>query len=1578
MIVKPDCPVKLSSFQAQRISTQIQLGNYFQSLKGGAATLPPFSGFVKEFETIAKQFFIDTEFNLEDFVSDPHNAQVLKGVFERAFTNTPISEFDFIDAILQGVSEDFENQEAGANAADNAVKEEVKKKDEERTGFIDRAALDADVTPSQFKATEFESPQAFYKAMFHNTNYLEDKFKTFFTKDVIIRSLVIDTKTREIPITKGREGELKINSNLKNRRKEILTRLLENNPVHMVQWKPDPVTLIQNEVNAPLTAEEIMSNPEYYAYAIQELENRITKPTYDGAQVDLLDAKENNLYKIARDGDNDDVPAAKQIVNDYMDLIAFNRFDEVVKQSFGEYVSVNDAVDPFNTDLKYTYVVNRKEEAPNQNFEEVIRGLDTISDLYNIIMSNTPILNINTGLETKDKLTKPAIQKAFGKYFDEIDPRDAISSIKDILIKGMYDDNTLWENRNVLYTLYKNFYEEYGDDHFGNSYSENNLVETENKATDKYPESYLQTLVYNRLQKDHALMQLIAEPLKNIAPIVYVEASVNPYTGTVTVSDLSASGSTSTTLSIENAMFQHMNDREVVESNIAKYQPAGGTSLDSSLTFMYGDTKYGIKGSDSIDSGAILDIPAEVVHELAKDLLSVNFDQSSVDRDFKNELMSRRADMSSSGFPNYFMGLLRQAMKITVAKNELLNNNDVKNTILNKKLGEDLKTGNTVLNDIFTDRTPAPYYKTIDKYKVTFNRTDTLQTTLNAYKASKDRVTGNSSKSVVKNKQKNAISAYSTYNLFTGFKRNLNDTRKLHNSIVNHNPDANVFGMNPILQDPNFFKGFAYREALEVNERIVSNTKQSVLTTLHFDINGQYFSKLQASKKTDNVEVLIDPTVYSDKGKNAMARFSNDLVLDGVPYKLFLTDDKKITPETQSIMLLHKTNGDYYKKYAMNIVSDWLKVIKAAGGKVPGLANGMGQQNLSDMLKAINKFNSGDFWYTKPHPILRGRDAALFFANKVGVVLNNGVHYQAKGLLTNKHEKTPLVIKDSFIEELSRYESDDISKLKEYLDTKLINDVNVLRKNGFTLTGDSVAFVDAHYSPQDVSPFSNGQTGKNRQLRITRDPKVEAKTIGDILPAYRKFFYDWNFLTENLLNIALGNIHAHKGGNANAAWTAMTKRNVMAGASIRPYALGLDRGVEEHTRTAFVDDIVTPIKTIHGNTEGITDLDGGAFVTVTQRKKTYVSLNEQYQGNGGPEQKPFVSMMDFINGQNGVMKFADFVLDKEMIRNSIGSDIDWMRIHKDQLYNYPISHLNVTNSWNPDVNLSRFDDLYVFDRTFDFQANTAGRIEKIESIQHVNGNEYIINKSIPSVKNSSFKQTVILNTWYDLWMTLGGIDTVSPSKKKSSIYYTTANGAKVYFEESDTSWDKLLDYEAYIGDASHTTIKANYIPSSGDIDTDAIYELYKTLTGEIDVVIPKLEMMAFAAAGEPPTVEEYQALGMHNVTPYDDFVRIVSENARDVNDFFIHVNQNTTENPDVRKHIRIWQPIKGKLIDRITTAGAQKFGQMNINRNTTFSTAAKINMLQEAVEIAANDVPLYDDAAFQQMLAAGDIVEDCN
>lgn len=1571
MIVKPGCPVKLTSFQAQRILTQLQVGTYFQTLKGGAETLPPFSGFVSEFDNIAKQFFIKTDYNLDAFINDEHNAPVIRETLNKLFEGTSQADVDHMSLLKDQVKLNETRDDNVERAIDQRVQAEKEVIDDQRMGYFDEDALKADTPTSEFKAEEFASPAEFYKAMFHNTNYLESKFKTFFVKDVIIRSLIIDTKAKTIVNTEGEQGELTVNKNLKDRRKEILTRLLDNQPINRIERYTDPITGQTIQKNIPITADLAISNPKMYNYAIQELENRITNPTYKGGVVDLLDAKVNSLYDIARDADNDKIPEAQQIVSNYMDFVALRRFDDVLKQSFEEYLFVADKPDigDFNDDLKYKFVINKKEEASNANFTEEVKGLETISNLYDTIMTSTPILDINTGLETKDYLSKPTIQKAFDKYFDRVDVRDAVRSIKGLIIEGMYDDKSLWEDRNILYTMYKNFFEEYGDNHKGKEYNVRNLVEADNKATDKYPESYLQTIMYNNLDHNHALMQLITEPARTISKISYAEATVNNK-GVIKLSELSASGKTSTKQSIEAGLFNQLNLSDRVIANFSKYQPTGTTSLDSTVEFLYNGDKYVIKGNDLYTGDAKTELSQEIIQALSSDLLGVDFQGSSVDKDFQNELISRQSDNVESVFPDHYVQFLRQALKVTMAKNTILTDNDVRNAIATKNPIVELKTGNDIINSLFGEGVAKVPLERLDEYKVRFNKIDTLQPVIDAYAASKDRVTGNRAKSVITNKEGNSISAYSKYNLFTGLKRNLLDAAKTQNSILNYDPSANVFSHNALIQDPNLFKGLLYRDAIEVNGRVISNSQQSVFTSYNFNINGGYFSMLQQAPQIGSIQVAIDPTVYSDKTKNAMGLFSNDFQFDGQNYKLFINDDGKVPKEEQTIDLLYRTNGQYYKKYGDNIIRDWSKVIAAARGDL----DLSGYKTTSAKLKAINDFNSGDFWYSdKAHPFLRGRDAALFYADAAGVALNNFVHYQNPGkTFTNDPKRTPLIIKDSLIAEIALYDHQDSSKLKDWLDSKMISDVNTINKSGFTLTGDAVKFIDKHYDSQSFKKTIAGIA----QYKLS---KVDDVTdVKQILPAYRKFFYDWNFLSENLLNVALGNIHAHKGNNPNAAWTAMTKRNVMAGATIRPFALGLERGVEEFTRTAFVDDIVTPITTIHGDKEPIVDLDGGSFVSYTQRLKSYESLNQQYQGDGGPEQKPFISSIDFINGQNGMTKFADFVLDKETIRNSIGSDIDFMKIHKDQLYNLSISHMDITKSWKEGIDLNGLN-MYVYRREFDHTTGEAGKIEKLERLTNVSGNMYRILRSDPSRINSAYSQNVKIDTWYDLWTLLGDIDNVAPSKKATAIYYTTEQGTKVYFDESDSSWRKLLDYESYAGDASHKTIKPNYISASGDPDIDSVYELYKTLTGEHDIVIPKLEAMASTAAGDVISAEEYQTLGMHNTMPHEDFVRIVNENADIVQEFFDHI-YNELQKPEVAEQLNTWQPIKGKLIDRITTSGAQKFGQFNINRSATYSENAKNIFATESSDLISQNNPLakYDESFIDELIKNGDLFEDCN
>ena len=1584
MIVKPDCPVKLTDFQARRILTSLQVGTYYQTLKAGAETLPAFSGFVSEFENVAKQFFAKTPYNFDNFVNDTHNGEVIAKLLDTLFEGTSEEGIDHLTALKEAHADGDEAfWDDHARMMEEAA-EAARVEAERKLGFVDQEALLANSNRSDFDEETFSTPGQFYKAMFHNTNYLESKFKTKFIKEVVIRSLLIDTKSKSIVNTLGTSGENEVNKNLKDKRKEIFQRLIERNPIKKLERyykdlslsSTDTTSILQLATPVPteelidITPELAFGNPRFYDYAIQEIANRVTRTTYKGNPVNLLDAEVNSLYLIARDADNDNDPEAARVVDDYMDFVALHRFDEVLKQSFADYiyVSTDKKIDPFNDDLKYKFTVNKKEAAANSNWMEEIKGLETINNLYETIITSTPILDINTGLPTKDFLSKPAIQKAFSENYDLVNPLHAILSIKELMINSMHDNKKLWADRNILYTMYKNFFEEYGDDHKGNSYSSTNAVEANALANDEYPESYTQTLVYNNEERNHALMQLIAGPLRTIRGIQYAETTV--VGDTVSVSNFGATGKTATSASVEAAVWNRLNIPEKVLSNFEKYQPTGGTSLDSEVEFTHNGIKYAIKGISLYNGNAKQDISMEAIHEITKDLLGIDFDKSMVDKDFKAELLSRERDNTGGNFPDYFIQFIRQSFKVLQAKHALLTNGEIKTAVSLKKPAVDLTTDNTLLNEFIDTGNRAIPADRQEGTIIKFNRMDTSQPLFEAYAASKDRVSGNHAKSVRNNKQGNAVALYSKSNLYTNLPRNLLYAKQLHNSIINTDPEANVYSHNALIVDSNLFKGFAYRDAIEVNGRVIPNSKQSIFTTYNININGSYFTKLFQSKRNGLIEVGIDPTVYSDKSKNAMAIFGNEFTFEGQTYKLFLDEQGKVVQENQAVDLQYRTSGPYYKKYGQNIVNDWLKIINYAE-----LSNGVTFENRTqfsgsvvNQLRKMNEFNTGDFW-NNIHPFLKGRDAALYYAGKTGVVLNNYVHYQATGKTFDDLSKISLTAKESLINEIELYEHTDSTKLKAWLDSKMLDDVNTLIKSNFRLTGDAAAFVESQYGAS--SSFEHVTFPNNRRnvaYNILKNGLTKASSIDDVLPAYRKFFYDWNFLSDNLLNVSLGNIHAHKGNNPNAAWTAMTKRNVEAGASIEPFIQGLERGIGEYSKVVYVDDVVTPIITVHGDKETIVDIDGGEYVTMTYRKKSYESLNHRYANDGGPEQKPFYSIKDFIKGQNGMTKLASFVLDKETIRNSIGSDIDFMKLHKEQFYNVPINHMDVTKSWKPGVDLTNLD-LYVYRRGFDHETGLAGSIERIHSIKNIaGGNTYKVLKSNP-INNGSYTDIVTLNTWFDLWQVLGDIDTVAPSKKKTSIYYTSDQGTKVYFEESDSSWDKLLDFEAYAGDINHRAIKANDIRSSGSTFTDGVYELYKSLTDEYELVEPKLLLMAQIAAGGVNSEAEYVSLGMHHVTPYADFVRQINENAEDVTDFINHVF-NEWAKPEIEKLGKTWQPMKDRMIDRMATAGAQKYGQMNMNRASVYSKKE----MQKYNAGISNDVAID---ALKKAIESGEVIKEC-
>lgn len=1525
------CSISLNTTQALTLIEELAwsefkglLEDYYQ---GHAEAAPDLSVLIRSVnDQLIPEFFTNgfKPQDLLDFLSDPINGGALQVAVQNMFletarVNTTAIETPDYASPLYSIMGDL--------VADAKSKIEGTQKD-----------LDKEVIEEQLKDSSTDNlptQQALYDRQHADkSSYQQDRFKassvtetmfrTKFVRDFFLKAVYIDTDERKVVNRTQTPGQVsEIDSNLKTARVTLLKDMIERlNLQEVVNGKARPIPI-----------DDTILETTRFNYILSTIEDKVVNPRYNNDDLNLV--SDGTLFEISNQYRRTGDERLGEIINNYIDYVILADYNKILTYYFGNAISVNEHAGDFDPSLrKYNLADARSEESINNKWEEKVQdGTEMVAELYKVIINSTPILSYVTGLPMKDTLYLPLVSDAFAPYFARVDFMNGIQSIKALIIEGMNDPNNSFTSKNVLYTLYKNFFEEDGDIV---PLHPNNI---ENDPINKKVRSILATTVTAEQTEAHPLMLLITKPLEEASKVFYAEA-LEAKRGRPAIAVASTNTNTITAALVAKRLTNQINrSEEELQAIFNEYDVKIPTNNgpDGTVYFKYEgqDMQLDTKASAKVTPAAIIALSDRL---LGIDLLN---DKNSPDKEFYEELKSLApVGAMPTEYIQFIRGvLLAMNAKLDLAKPKV-------QQILSDGKGTKL-TGNKIIDDMISRKEiKNAEYRDPSTITLTLGNT-TARKIYDLITVSTNRYNGNRIKSTVMTLEGTTVAGFSLYNYFLGFKNNLQTAKRVNGSVVGNK--ISPITANPFLNDPNLLNSFYIRGAIKVGDKVKSNSDHSVLETLNYNINLGYFGNInKALVENREVQPLFDPTTYSDKTTNFMPSVNNTYKSPNKgSIDLFVNKRGEAVSEDVTLDLHFDSQASYYRNYANNIIDTWGAIFDAAdaAGQLYGLSE---VNTLSERLDLLNKINSKQidgqpgFWYQDIHPYgLKGYKAARYYADKAGVHLTNWIHFQNNGKVLDEG-KLSLATKQPFIDYVKLFDKGNNKQaFKKNLEAKMVQSANELLATGFKFEGDAIAAINKLY-PDLGSEFS-----------IESQPILKSRTAGkgpikkssDIHPAYRKYFYDWNFVSENILNSSLGNIYAHKGTSENNMWLTMTKRNVAAGASMRRYTLGLEQGVEYSTKTAFVDDITSMLKTIHGEEHLVVDWDGGALATMTQRMKTWHSLNSEHAGDGGIDHKPFNTHFDAKTGEVGINKFADFAMTNELIRASIGSDVDLLELHK-ELYSGDISKWDITKSWKDSINLSDFKELYRWDRNFDHANKRSGTIYKINGITYRGPNLNRVNQYDVSETNLTTGETtsrlVDIATFYDLWQVLGGIDSVSLSDNKTAISHADSTGSKVYYKPSHSSAEMLLNFESYVGNPGETYIPEEYIPARNSKDS-AVYGVWKRMFGTNGVVSTQIEIMDSLLEGEFITQEFLDDAKI--VINEDEFNDIFTANRADLQEFRNYI---TNETDDSFKWLnKPYQPVKGLNIERLTTAGAQKVGQFNMNDSSTYSSSRRRKALDD-------------------------------
>jgi hypothetical protein len=1409
-------------------------------------------------------------------------------------------------SLVVDLVEQLAKDKVGSQIANQAVvKEEELKQDSASEGLI---------PVEQYKyqyLKKYNSLRAYRIGRFRGSSTTEAMIVSKFVNDVLIKQALINTDTKQLVSSDD------VDTNLKEYRKGLLEDLV--NRLGIEQSDKDGVRRM--EYSNELLLSDNFDN------AIKAIEQKVSRVQYHGESILLSD--EGRLVEIGEELKRTNSPELQSVLQNYADHVILADFDKLFTYYTEGAISVSDFNDSFDSyTKKYGIAKKQSIDAANVNWtDKVHNGVDLAADLFKTIIENTPIHNFVTGLQTSEYLYPALISSSMARYYGDIDPQRGAASIKDVLIKAMNNSTNTYTDKNVLYTLYKKFFEEQGDSvklHVNNIDNEARLRK---EKREKVVSSYLDTIGRDGNQE---LMHLIMKPLQEIVKVNYVEGSeVNGQVG-ITLAGARPYTVANTNARADIARAINSLDEEGIKNLIDKY----------SIQFNSGSIDYNAPGSDipyKLTAKGATEYSLDGIMRLSNDLLHIDVESNPAHREFKEELTARAT--GKLPLPNQYLVFLNDALKVLQAR-QMTFDPKLQEKLASKN-GDKTIVGSEVLMKAMQDTNfnfsdPSTYQFEVNGVAA--------QEMYNVLADSQNRYSGNRVKGNTVTIDGKSVAGFSTHTLGLGLPQTFQHDVNVRTSITGPDNTLDPLSNNPFNVDRNFLEPLQIKSAVKIGTQVKGNTAMSDTETLIFDINLGYFDNIKRSiNKNTKVQPLFTPVTNSDKSTTYMLPVNNLYRGNAI----FVDPSGIAIPEDVTRQLHFDSVGTFYRAYAGNIISDWRKVYTQVSPTAASIFDReLGEaKTYSAKLSALNDLNQV-FWKTNHHQTegfehgLTGLQAARFYADKAEVPLNNWVHYQ-NNRKSMDNKSIPLATKQSLIDYVKLFDNASSRKgYDKYMDDLMIQSVKTLQGINYKFTDTTHSSIVQLY-PNLEKRFYNRDTGE--VFLRSNNSKEPVTRTSDINPAYRKFFNDFNFVSENFVNATVGSQFAHKGSSPYELLIAQTKRNVALTASMRKYTIGLENGVESHTRTAFMDDFTSQLKTVIGEEHQVVDNDGASLETTTQRLKTWNSLNSKYTGDGGPDHKSIFSDYNPKTGHFTLVKHAAFLMDHEMIRRSVGSDVDLMDLHK-KLYATDISKVNITKSYKREVNLSHFLDtpLHYWDRTYDFDKGRAGHIYKLESIEFTGKNEkgestYTVKKRNMSMAPDDLLQenNTTISTMYDLWRILGHIDSVEPTTSKTGLSYK--DGADtIYFKPSIGSDQKLLEYESYMGNGGERMLPAEYITNRVTQDTPAWKE-YQKLFGSTGVVDSHADLITKYAEMDPTSFDTHQLLGAelsdHDVKVSGaEFLDSVNKNKALFAGFFKRLRGQWTDEATVP-----YQRWKGKNIDRISFAGAVKVGQFNMNDTSTMS-----------------------------------------
>lgn len=739
-------------------------------------------------------------------------------------------------------------------------------------------------------------------------------------------------------------------------------------------------------------------------------------------------------------------------------------------------------------------------------------------------------------------------------------------------------------------------------------------------------------------------------------------------------------------------------------------------------------------------------------------------------------------------------------------------------------------------------------------------------------------INGSSTTNVIKSI--NGKSNYPLYGLtslaynFNFLTRRYTDEDSLYsNSFLLEKEEVDFRGRKHFI--PSIVGSPVVRSDIYVNKQLKSPSKATVSELARISILNDF---LQNVLDSEQEYMYLQNATFADKNTHFLVSYALDRFIPGLEsrtlreaiIKIFKTGDS-----FELFSLAFDSRRKRIKKLVKNILDDYADVFD------------FNFQSLDDIESVVKKFKEQDKFEGNLHEYVKFKFASKNVNFYENIHLSKGVvnpvikeYYSLYG--TNWEDGSPDQSKfyDRLQDQRKRMIKDLISNnfvLNVNSDGSLVEKMGDQAKDWVDpITGNiELARVTTKTGEKIViDKYNLEETLLDPELIITLNPVLEAYYMSDIL------------LSNEYNELMIGGVYAHGKGDEAKRLIAQIKRSVIFGATIHPFAQGMNNGVASEIKVAVIDDWPAAVQNIVGEEkDDQASMDGAG---ISSPIEAILENNSLLDARVGWDKKTIMHDNDDRYGRPTLLKWAVYAMTNARRRLSTGSVISQEILFRN-MHNMDFGSF-ITDDIMNDLLNSFNESVYIKDPYSDRYYKLQGFEDHHQILIEVDedGN---YDEDNPIIKKKYYES----NTLYSIDQAFGGA--WSMKRENDTLVYGEANN--YICVNLITKYPKLKDYfiayavnssaiKVGAGNVNHYTAwqkseGLKYITMStefGGVQMDAEHDLDETEVTEMTQMISALSESGYTSKEVEQIYKEIGQIIHNSLEKYEAGIK--SNNPEDI------------------------------------------------------------------------------------------------